>query len=66
LTDIDRRKLQYLEKNLPQCHFVHHKSDADCPGKLEVHLNNCSIYKCSQTKCILYRVAQRPILRDGL
>jgi hypothetical protein len=56
-------KLQYSEKNLPQCHFVHHKSYADCPGKFEVRLNNWIIKNCSQTKCILYKTLIRPILR---
>jgi len=25
-------KLKYLAKNLPQCHFVLHKFQVDCPG----------------------------------
>ena len=28
----DRRKLKYSEKNLSQCHFVHHKSHTNWPG----------------------------------
>jgi Zn-finger protein len=27
--EIDRRKPKYSEKNLSQCHFVHHKSQMD-------------------------------------
>jgi len=29
--DIDRRKLKYLDKNLSQCHLVHHKFHTDWP-----------------------------------
>jgi hypothetical protein len=29
---IDRRKLKYLDKNLSQCHFVHHGSQMDWSG----------------------------------
>jgi hypothetical protein len=28
----DKGKMRYSEKNLPQHHFVHHKSHTDCPG----------------------------------
>jgi hypothetical protein len=27
--EIDREKPKYSEKNLSQCHFVHHKSNMD-------------------------------------
>jgi len=27
LNDADRAKSKYSEKNMSQCHFVHHKSD---------------------------------------
>ena len=30
--DTDKGKLQYLEKNLSQLHFVHHKYHMDWPG----------------------------------
>jgi len=30
--DADREKLKYLEKNLSQCYFDHHKSSVDWPG----------------------------------
>jgi hypothetical protein len=29
--DTDRGKLKNSEKNLSQCHVVHHKSHMDCP-----------------------------------
>jgi hypothetical protein len=28
----NRKKLKYLENDLSQCHFVHHKSHIDCRG----------------------------------
>jgi len=28
----DRGKRKYWEKNLSQCHFVHHAPHMDCPG----------------------------------
>jgi hypothetical protein len=30
--EIDRGKPKYSEKNLSQCHYVHHKSHMDRPG----------------------------------
>jgi len=31
-SDIDRKKLKYLEKNLFQCHFLHLKFNMAWPG----------------------------------
>jgi hypothetical protein len=38
--DNDRGKLKYTDKNLPQCHFVHHKSHMDCN---DTHYNHLPI-----------------------
>jgi len=30
-----RAHLKYLERNLPQCHFIHHTSHMDCLGTVQ-------------------------------
>jgi len=32
LSDVERGKLKYLERNLSQYHFIHHMSHIDCLG----------------------------------
>jgi hypothetical protein len=34
----NRTKLKYLENDLSQCHFFHHKSHMDCPGIVKLGL----------------------------
>jgi hypothetical protein len=59
-------KLQYSEKTPATVPLCPPQIYADCPGNLEVHLNNWSLRKCSQTKCISHKTLIRPILRDGI
>jgi hypothetical protein len=38
MNDADDREPKILEKNLAQCHFVHHKAHMDWPG-IDINLN---------------------------